>query len=93
MSARDLEIHNVAVEAGQEESFVVPDGTVFLEMKTRAGTAFKFAFAEGETASNFVTVPANQSWYTSNKLVFPTETTFYFLCASNETVEILLLRG
>lgn len=92
MKSRNLEIYNVSIDANEETAFSLPDDTVFLELKTRAGTAFKFAFTESETASNFITVPANQSWYSTEKLSFPKNFIFYFLCASNETIEIIVLR-
>ena len=83
---KNPKIYNLLVTANVETAQALTEGTKQLIVKPRTPAEMKVAFVSGETASNYITVPANTA-LVQDGLSF--SGTIYVKANKSVTIEIL----
>lgn len=85
---RTPEIANLSLPDTAEYFYVVPTGTKLVSFRTRTPTDVKVAYAAGETATNYLTIPLGQSYNSLGQgiILDVTTTLTLYVAASRATV-------
>jgi len=92
MAIRDLRTYNVALVAGTEKTWSPPDGAASVEIAMDTLADVRLAFTVGGTANGQTYFVFNPDWWTepSKELDLSSNFVFYFRCAVNNTLRIIV---
>jgi hypothetical protein len=92
MAIRSLQTYSVALTAGVEATWSPPDGAASIEIAMDTVADVRMAFSSGGTANGQPYFVFNPDWWTepSKELDLSTNHVFYFRCAVNNTLRIVV---
>jgi hypothetical protein len=80
-------IVNISTVQAVEGSYVIPDQTKRILLRTRLNSILKVAFVSGQSNTTYVTIPGGANLHEYG--IF-TGITIYFQTSKNDTIEVLL---
>ncbi len=83
-------VYNITITADTEEQFVIPSNAKYILLKTRNALApLKLAYAEGESGSNYITIPSGATKTMSGSVLSSmNDAKLYFQSTVGDVVEI-----